>query len=101
MPIDPLSVATHGYIESPSTPSVELKRDALRIATLGWVILDFRVLPDPNQETEVFMTRSCVTAVLNDASSTFFPRAICSTAKIENIDVDVVFSCSSTTFTKT
>lgn len=50
--IDPLSVATQGFVETPSTPNVEGSRDALRIATLGWVIVDFSLIPDPDTPTK-------------------------------------------------
>ena len=52
--IDPMSVATQGHLEGlgPTIPVVSTPRDELRIATLGWIIIDFEAIPDPNTPSD-------------------------------------------------
>jgi hypothetical protein len=90
--IDPLSVATQGFLETPSTPNVEAKRDALRVATLGWIILDFSLLPDPDQDSDARIVNPCTDALIVDGSTTFAARQYEFTATIEDgeTDADVV-----------
>lgn len=45
--IDPLSVATQGFVETLGL-TVEADRDSLRISTLGWILVDFALVPTPN-----------------------------------------------------
>ena len=83
--IDPLSIATQGYLETPSTPNVEPRRDALRIATLGWIILDFVGLPDPNQPTDALIQSSCTGANIAPLETTFKTIVFCSEALVVEV----------------
>ena len=47
--IDPLSVATQGYFELNDTGNLD--RNALRLVTLGWIIIDFARVPNTEAHT--------------------------------------------------
>lgn len=70
--IDPLSVATMGFQESgiippgPAGPKIAVPRDELRVATNGWIIVDFAVIPDVNQPTDVRIESSVTDAEFDD-----------------------------------
>jgi hypothetical protein len=95
--IDPLSVATQGYLETPDTPNVEAARDALRLATLGWIILDFSVLPDPDQITDANIVNPCTAALVDDPSTTFVARAYSNTALVESSETASLLTALGTT----
>lgn len=96
--IDPLSVATQGYLESPNTPNVEARRDALRIATLGWIILDFIGLPDPNQPSDAIIQNSCTGAFVVSVDSTFKTVVFCSEALIVEVEPGALIASHKTSF---
>lgn len=96
--IDPLSVATQGFLESPGLPNIEGKRDALRIATLGWIILDFGGLPDPDQESDAVFVQPCNVALVADTSTAFNITAFSSAAQIVDSEVAMVLTPYASTF---
>lgn len=71
--IDILSVATQGLQEIPG-PSVEANRDAVRIATLGWVLVDFSLVPifNPSDPTFAFFTNPFVVAEIRSGETKSF-----------------------------
>lgn len=80
--IDPLSVATNGFQESgvvgPVTPGPKISspRDELRIATNGWIIVDFAQVPDAGTVICVgFLTDGATDCVVEDhlTSALVFP----------------------------
>lgn len=66
--IDQMSVATQGHFEGLVTPVpvVSTPRDELRIATLGWIIIDFTVIPDPNIPTDALIAPWVACPVVED-----------------------------------
>jgi hypothetical protein len=50
---------------------VEAQRDGLRLATLGWIVLSFEVLPDPSQGSDALIACSRTDATVLDTSTIF------------------------------
>jgi hypothetical protein len=96
--IDPLSVATQGHFESPNDAAVEPRRDALRIATLGWIIFDFIAAPDPNQDTGATIRCPASNALIVEFESSFSASLKCSTGLIVSFETSAELVRSKTNF---
>lgn len=77
--IDILSVATQGFFELPSSPTIEPSRDALRIGTLGWIIIDFSLIPNADDPTFAQFASALTDATVDN------PFTVCLSDVFENV----------------
>ena len=80
--IDQMSVATQGHFEGLVTPVpvVSSPRDELRVATLGWIIIDFISLPDPNLPTDALIEPFVACPIVEDPRGAVLVRSFRSEA---------------------
>jgi len=83
--IDQMSVATQGHFEGLVTPApvVATPRDELRIATLGWIIIDFSSLPDPNLPTDALIDPFVPCPIIEDPRTSMLVRSFRSEAVVD------------------